>query len=407
MRILFISNWFPCPPDNGARMRTWGILRQLAARHEVYLLSFVRDGEAGPQDRERVSALCRILGTVPYREFDPRRPQALLRLFSPFPRALRDLYSPEMERQVQEALHCHSFDLVVASEIGPGLGVSFYLSRINGIPRAIEDLEISMIWNQVRAQCAPRKQLQRRMTWWKQQRYTAYLLNRVDGCTVASEREQVLLERIAPRMGPLAVIPNGLELERYEGEWGEAIPDSLIFPGSLTYQANWDAMAFFLKEVFPLIRARRPGVVLSITGRTDGLPLERLPLREGVVLTGYLDDLRPMLARSQVCVVPLRTGGGTRLKILEAMALGTPVVSTSVGAEGLEVVPGQEILIADEPSEFAEAVLHLLDDAMLRRRLAAQARALVQARYGWDRIGQVLEEFLQQIVERSGRVEIR
>lgn len=404
MRILFLSNWFPCPPDNGARMRTWGILRQLAGRHEVSLLSFVRDGEASPHDRDRVRALCSVLGTVPYREFVPWRPRALLRLLSPFPRALWDLYSPEMERRVQETLDDDSFDLVMASEIGPGLGVSFYLSRIAGIPRVIEDLELSMIWNQVQGQRAPVKGVRRRMTWWKQRGYAAYLLDRVDGCTVASDQERVLLQHIAPGAGPLAVIPNGLDLERYEGEWGEKMPDSLIFPGSLTYPANWDAMAFFLEEVFPLIRARRPGVVLSITGRTDGVPLDRLPLREGVVLTGYVEDLRPILARSQVCVVPLRAGGGTRLKILEAMALGTPVVSTSLGAEGLEATAEQEILIADEPAQFADAVLRLLDDAALRTRLAARARALVRARYGWDRIGRLLDPFLQQVAEGVRRV---
>jgi glycosyltransferase involved in cell wall biosynthesis len=130
----------------------------------------------------------------------------------------------------------------------------------------------------------------------------------------------------------------------------------------------------------------------------DGVPVDRLPANDGLVLTGYLDDVRPTVARSWACVVPLRVGGGTRLKVLEAMALGTPVVSTSKGAEGLEVTSGEDILIADEPADFADATLRLLDDPALRAELAANGRRLVRGRYGWDQIGEELNRFLHQVV---------
>jgi glycosyltransferase involved in cell wall biosynthesis len=127
--------------------------------------------------------------------------------------------------------------------------------------------------------------------------------------------------------------------------------------------------------------------------------VDRLPLSEGVILTGYLNDIRPCVAQSWACVVPLRVGGGTRLKILEAMALGTPVVSTSKGAEGLEATHGDDILIADMPAEFADAVLRLLDDKALRARLAANGRRLVESRYGWEVIGEKLDQLLRKVVE--------
>lgn len=398
MRILFLSGWFPYPPDNGARMRTFNLVRQLAHRHEVALLSFVRSRQVGQSDLDAVSSFCQVLGTVPYRNFHPSRPRALLHMLSTRPRSLLETYNPQMEAQVQEALHQHTFDLIIASEIGPGLCTVPYVLGLDAIPRVVEDLELSMIWNKARAQHTWMGRARHRLTWWKQRRYAARLLRQVQGCTVASNQERALLQSIAPGFEPLAVVPNGLDLKLYEGDWGPSAPNTLIFPGALTYQANFDAMAFFLEAVFPLIRTQRPGATLRITGRTDGVPLHCLPANDGVIFTGYLEDVRPAVAQSQVCVVPLLTGGGTRLKILEAMALGTPVVSTSRGAEGLEARPGADILIADEPTEFVGAVLHLLGDSMLRAKLVVNGRRLVRERYSWDRIGEKLDQFLHQSV---------
>jgi glycosyltransferase involved in cell wall biosynthesis len=198
------------------------------------------------------------------------------------------------------------------------------------------------------------------------------------------------------------VVPNGIDLDFYAGNFGTPESGSLIFPGALTYQANFDAMDFFLRQVFPSVKAKCPGVTLRITGRTDGVSVDRLPLSEGVTLTGYLDDVRPCVARSWACVVPLHVGGGTRLKILEAMALGTPVVSTSKGAEGLEVTHGEDILIADTPTEFADALLRLLDDRALRARLATNGRKLVESQYGWEGIGEKLDQLLREVVKEKG-----
>jgi len=204
-----------------------------------------------------------------------------------------------------------------------------------------------------------------------------------------------------PGYAALEVVPNGVDIESYTGDFGSPVPDTLTFTGVLTYFANFDAIGFFLEEIWPRVRASRPGAKLWITGRTEGVPLERLSLDEGVNFTGYLDDIRPHVARSQVCIVPLRVGGGTRLKILEAMALGTPVVSTSKGAEGLDVTAGQDILIADEPQAFANAVLRLLDDADLRARLSENGRRLVSERYDWREIGTRLNAFLERVTEET------
>jgi glycosyltransferase involved in cell wall biosynthesis len=303
-----------------------------------------------------------------------------------------------MHTLVQQTLAQNRFDIVVASEIGIGLGTVPYIRKIDSVPRILEDLELLMIKDKITAKRGWRQRLRHSLTWWKLRRFAAGFLRDLDGCTVASEQERDLVLDIAPGCRSLAVVPNGIDLDLYADDFGTPQYGSLIFPGALTYQANFNAMDFFLRQVFSLVKAKCPGVTLRITGRTDGVPVERLPLSESVTLTGYLDDIRPCVAQSWACVVPLRQGGGTRLKILEAMALGTPVVSTSKGAEGLGATPGEDILIADEPTAFAEAVLRLLDDPALRARLAANGQRLVGARYGWDQIGKKLDQFLHQVV---------
>jgi glycosyltransferase involved in cell wall biosynthesis len=399
VKLLALSGWFPYPPDQGARMRTHNLLRQLAQEHEIVLLSFA-EKDVAEQHVEAVRAYCRAVEIVPSAQYRPHHLKALLGFFSPRPRSVTDTYSPAMARLVQEKLANEPFDAVVASAIGPTGGTAPYVQKIKNVPRIVEDLELSIIKDRIAIQTHWRQRARLSLTWWKLRDFAVKLLRDLDGCTVASPRERDLIWSISPGYRPLEVIPNGLDLALYDGDFGPVEPDTLIFPGALTYKANLWAMQFFLSRVLPIIEARRPGVRLYITGRTEGVALETLALGEGVVLTGYLDDVRPRLAQSAVCVVPMTVGGGTRLKVLEALALGAPVVSTTKGAEGLEVTSWENILLADEPAAFADAVVRLLDDAALRTRLAANGRRLVRERYGWDQIGKGLNRFLHQVVQQ-------
>src|SRR5262249_42734291 len=154
---------------------------------------------------------------------------------------------------------------------------------------------------------------------------------------------------------------------------------------SITYSANLDAVRFFTSEIFPTIRRSRPDVSFIVTGSTGQVDTSALTLGGQVTFTGRVPDVGRLVGESSVCVVPLRAGGGTRLKILEAMAIGTPVVTTTKGAEGLAVNDDEHLLIADSPHEFAACVLRLMDDAALRERLATNGRRLIEARYTWDR----------------------
>jgi glycosyltransferase involved in cell wall biosynthesis len=207
-----------------------------------------------------------------------------------------------------------------------------------------------------------------------------------------------MLRRVAPTYNTVEVIPNAVDLPRYNGEFGAPRPNSLVFCGALTYRANYDAVQFYLTDIDPLIAASVPERELQVTGSTAGVSLAALPPRAGVSFTGYVDDIRPVVAQSWASIVPLRQGGGTRLKILESLALGTPVVSTSKGAEGLDVNDGENILLADEPREFAAKLTHLLQSPGLRHKLAAAGRDLVASRYDWRVTGARLCALVDELV---------
>lgn len=394
MRILFVSSWFPYPPDNGSRIRVYNLLRQLARRHQLTLVSFTQ-GDFEPERIADLAPYCQAVYVVPGKRFRRRSLKALLGFLSPYPRNVVDTYSPEMQRRVEMSLAREEWDVAIASE----LTTAPYLARAR-LPRILEDLEIMVLREQPLLASSSVHRWRYRLTWAKFRRYVAGLVRRFDACTVVSAKERACVEEIAPD-GHVAVVPNGLDLGDYAGSFGTAEPDTLIFTGVLGYHANYDALQAFLEQVWPRIRARRPNTRLRVTGRLDGISLNGLAADSHVEFTGYLPDIRPAIAGSWASIVPLRIGGGTRLKILEAMALGTPVISTSKGAEGLEVTPERDILIADTPAAFAGAVLRLLDDSSLRERLGANGRRVVAEKYDWNEIGRQFNALVEEVARRS------
>ncbi len=237
------------------------------------------------------------------------------------------------------------------------------------------------------------------MTWQKRLRYERWLFSHFERCAMVSESDRQAVKRVMPEYGDrVAVIPNGVDLDYHHVGIAAPVPNTLIFNGALSYFANYDAMEYFLGEIFPIIRGKFPGAQLTITGSTKNVNIKGLPGKANVVFTGFLEDIRPAVASAWACVVPLRLGAGTRLKILEAMALGTPVVSTSKGAEGLNVTPEENILIADTPTDFAVQTIRLLGDPALRARLSKSARALVEAEYGWQAIGEKFVHLVESVV---------
>jgi glycosyltransferase involved in cell wall biosynthesis len=395
MNILALSPWFPYPPDNGSKLRIFNLLKQLSRKHRITLLAMTAEDEGSQQNIAALRHWCQDVKTVPKRVYRPDSPVTWLGFFSFWPRHHIQTFSSEMRDSVASEIQSGRVDLCIAFEFG----TVRYLAGYEHIPRVFEEAELTKMIGNVTRQANPLLMLRHQLPWWKTRWLVRWVAREFDLCTVVSEQEQRLLQQLIPYYRSIAVIPNGVDVDHYAGDFGQPKEDSLIFSGALTYSANYDAMEFFLGDILPLIKKERPEVVLRITGKTAGVPLEQLPNVDDVIFTGYLDDVRPSVAQSWVSVVPLRVGGGTRLKILEAMALGTPVVSTSKGAEGLDVTLGENILIADTPSGFADATLHLLEDHGLRARLSENGRSLVRTRYDWAQIGEEFERLLSDIVK--------
>jgi polysaccharide biosynthesis protein PslH len=392
MRILFLSTWFPYPADNGSKIRVYNLLRGLAENHEITLLSFVNGQNTLPGYRE-LRTVCSEIHTIPSTHFWPGDIRSWFGLLSSTPRYFKTIYSTEMAQLVHRKISSKKYDLVVASQ----LVAASYAPFFQDTPSIFEEVEIGVPYDlYTRAETFP-QHLRHKLTWIKHRSYLARILKMFQACTVVSDRENDLLSKTVPEYNSVEVIPNCINLSDYLDPYPPPQPDTLIFSGSFRYSANYDAMTWFVEKVFPIICSQKPNLVLKITGDTAGYSL---PASRNIVMTGYVDDIRPLIASSWVSLAPLRIGGGTRLKILEAMILGTPVVSTTKGAEGLEVQHGKHILLADDPASFADMVLRLLNSTELRQGIAGQARSLVSEQYSWQ---SVLPRFMTLVENVSHR----
>ena len=399
MKILFLSRWFPYPPDNGSKLRIFNILKQLSRGHEVALFTF--GSAADVANNSALLALreyCSHVRILPYRDFRPTSLRALLGLFSRRPRYLVDTHSQHMVSAVADEVRRRRRDVVVASE----LAMAPYALHLPGVAALLEDLELSVFRDAVRQPSMLPHRVRPALTWLKLCAYLRSVLPRFAACTVVSEQERANLRAVCPAYTSVEVIPNAVDLSGLGGSFGPPCPNTLVFTGALTYSANYDAVSYLLREVWPLIARAVPDVTLRVTGSTEGVDLASLPQHPGVHFTGYVGDVRPVVAQSWASIVPLRLGAGTRVKVLESMALGTPVVSTTKGAEGLEVRDGENILIADSPTEFAKRVVDLLRSPELRARLATAGRRLVESKHNWEVVGQEL----RALVERVGTCQL-
>ncbi len=389
MKLLIVSSWFPYPPDNGSKLRAYSLLRELSRHHRLTLLSFRE--EQSDEIPEPLGNLCAEVRMLPGNPFKPQRPLSSAAFFSRLPRSYAETYSPCMQSMVDQSLPEH--DVAVAFQIGSALYFRGRFAR----PRLLEEIELGVLKAQYVNAVGPWNRVRQGATWIKYSRFVRELVSEFDRSTVVSEIERDHLGRAGCDLAKVRILPNGTDIPEVLPAVARQMA-TLIYPGSLTYSANLDAVRFFLSEIWPLIRQGVPDAKLVVTGSIEGVPIEQLPHREDVVFTGHLASIDEPIAASAACIVPLRIGGGTRLKILQSMALGTPVVSTSKGAEGLELRPDHDILIGDTPDQFALQVRRLLFDPQLRDRLSNNGRHTIRQHYSWTSIGAELERILQETV---------
>ena len=394
LKILFLSRWFPCQPDNGSKLRVYHLLRGLAAYHNVTLLSFT-DQPILEIEKSEFRSICSEVYTVPWQEFDPYSFRARIGFLNLKPRSIFDTFSSEMAEMIKQIFRNQSFDLVIASQ----LSMAAYFPYFGRVPALFEELELGLYNSHFKNSANPFYRFQKKLTWVKLRQYLSRNLHNFQACTVVSSQERELFINSFPAYKKLIeVIPNCVKIEDYSNLQSEIVQKRLIFSGSLKYQANYEAMIWFIREVYPLILKQIPDAHLVVTGDHANLPL---PSLKNVTLAGYVEDIKSLIASSQASVAPLLSGGGTRLKILEAMAIGTPVVATSKGAEGLDAIDDEHLLIADSSSDFANQVIRLLKSNILRDQLSANGKQFVKEHYNWESVTPRFLRLVESIIGKG------
>ncbi len=396
MRILFLATWFPYPPDNGARIRTYYLVKALSKAHDVHLLSLLRD-DSDPQNADKLLDICSVVSLHKSRWFKPGTIKSIFGFFSPQPRSIIDTYNHEIRRSVEQALDEIKPDMIIASY----LDIAVYVPNKLPIPCVLDEhnCEYAVLRRNAESIKNPFHRLRYKLGWKKFARWESSMCRRFSRVVTVSDTDRQCLLEAAPDLCNIDVIPNGVDTDRYDAASWAPMHGSLIYNGALTYGANLDAVRYYADQIYPLLSEDVPEIELRVTGRYDNVDLNGLANCPGIKLTGYVDDIRPELAKSSVCIVPLRQGGGSRLKILEAMAAGVPVVSTSIGVEGLDVTDRVHLLIADSPIEFAEAVSTIINDRNLAAGLSKNARQLVEEKYDWSAIGSAFSSIVESVFD--------
>ncbi len=394
-RLLFLCQTVPYPPDSGVAIRSYHVLRMLARRFDVTALCFYRrkGGAVSPDDlTQRLEALRSIaeVEAFPVPQEHSRWRLAWDHLRSVGRQRAHTTFafdSAAVRARVTQLLRERRFALIHLDS----LALSRYLPLVGAAP-------VVCVHHNVESLLLDRRAGVERNPWRRQYLgHQARLMEREERrwcrrCAlnvVVSESDAVELGRIVPGVKS-AVVPNGVDIDTFRPGVGRE--EGLVFVGELTWFPNLDALQFFHDEILPRVRALHGETPIRWVGRVSDDARRQYGHRSAIELTGYVPDVRPYVHDAACYVVPLRVGGGTRLKILDAWAMGKAVVSTSVGCEGLAAQDGRNILVRDDPDGFAQAVCDVLRDEPLRRRLGAAARHTVEQQYSWERIGEPMLE---------------
>ena len=388
LQVLVIDEEPPFPLNSGKRIRTWNLLCRLAKRHQITFLCHRGDDQAAEKLESAGVKVVQVEALAPYRGLSLYA-RLLFNLFSPFPYSVAKHYTRRFRKKLGNLLSTGDFDLLHC-EWTP---YARYLQSAGDIPSVVSAHNIeSQIW-QRRAERSP-SMLSRmffRMQAWKMQRFERNALSRCSSVTAVSDLDVQQFK--AWGIHSARSVENGVDIDFFSTSQAiAASPLEVLFVGSLDWFPNQDAVRFFVEEIFPLIKIQKPAAQLTVVGRRAPESLASWMRREGVTLLSEVPDVRPCYTRAALAIVPLRIGGGTRIKILEAMSMGKPVVSTSIGAEGLAVKDGTQVLIADTPAEFARAAVSLMSSEELCRKIGQDGRKLVLERYSWDRIASHQEQ---------------
>lgn len=408
MRILYVTQIVPFPPHGGVLQRGFNILRELGRAHDVHLLAFhhpdeLPEGEAVAQSRSELGRFCR---EVEYFELWPKKSFAhkaaafALAAVHPDPFSVLAQRSQCLSRRMAEICRGEDRpDLVHLDTIA----LAPYAASCGGVPSVLAHHNIES--QLMRRRADHERSFLRRVYVQRQsnrlRRYESLTCGHFPLNVTVSAADAAILAEICPGVRT-AVIPNGVDTEYFGPRWGNETP-AVVFTGGMNMFANRDAVEWFLDAVWPHVKSGVSGVQFFAIGQRPSVrALEASASDASVHVPGHVPDVRPWVERAAIYVVPMRVGGGTRLKIVDAMAQGKAIVSTSLGAEGIDVQNGVHLVIADDAQAFAAQIVDLLANPAERRRLGEAARARAESHYAWQMLGDRLAAAYQQVIEEAG-----
>lgn len=395
MNILIVSSNIPYPPTDGGRIGVFFPLRELARRGHRITFACLAESVTSEQ-RAAMEEWSKLI--VVQHKKKANFVGAIRSLFSRYPYTLSRFHNETLVKRILqetsemwdiaeiEGLHNAYNGLHVKAHVGIPTGI-----RLHNVESVILERYRAFHKN-------PFVRLFLLLETWKMKRYERQVLPLFDFATAVTVLDKEATEKVAPSL-PIKVIPAGVDTERIFLEGITEEPHSLLWMGALNWPPNLDSLQWFLDEIFPLVLAHEPTAMLHVVGSN---PPENLSNRENknVRIWGFVEDTRAMLQMCPVCVVPLRSGGGIRLKILEFLFMKRGVVSTSVGSEGIDVVDGRDLMLADTPRAFADAILDLLRRPQQARTLGENGRRLVETRYSWRAISQDFESLFDSMIQQ-------
>lgn len=403
MRILWLKTELLHPVDKGGKIRTYHLLKQLKADHQITYLT-LDDGSAPADAEDNAVEYCHDLIRVPHSTREKFSTgfyaDLALNVTSPLPYAIRKYKSEQMTKAIEQATAKVHFDVIICDFLAPAVN----LPRDLKTPVVLfqHNVEASIWQRHYEIQKNAVKKRYLYWQWRKMQKFERDACRRVDCVIAVSEADAEMMQRDYG-LAKVYDIPTGVDVDFFKPTSDiKARSNSLVFTGSMDWLPNEDAMQYFINDVMPLVRKAVPDLRLTIVGRSPYPSLVELAQRDpNIAVTGRVDDVRPYMEEATAFIVPIRIGGGTRLKIYEAMAMEKPVISTTVGAEGLPVRDGKELMLADDPKAFADAVVRVLSDSTLATQLGKSAAALVRQNFGWRGVSENMAQVCQTVIENK------
>jgi sugar transferase (PEP-CTERM/EpsH1 system associated) len=392
MKLLFTANRFPYPPYRGDKLKIFHLARRLSQKHELHLVTFLQD-ESDRQYLPELQKIFKEIHLIPLSKAQSYL-NSLLAFFHKEPFQVRYFHSAKMERKLHELQAQHEYDAVHVQH----LRMAQYWSEIKNVPRILDLPDAYSLYWKRRIETS--RGLLKSFARIEQKRVFNYesILQEYDLSLVCSREDQAYLQQEL-NIKNVQLLPNGVDLSTFASDaHNYSLDRTILFTGNMDYAPNVDAVLYFVTEIFPLIKRQVPDAEFVIAGQRPVKKVQELAA-EDVKVTGFVQDLSAMYASAAIVVAPLRFGAGTQNKVLEAMAMGVPVVSRNIGFNGLNILSGEGVILAIETEVFAEKCIALLESYELRSKVGQQGKEVIRTQFDWDVIALKLERYFLQIVK--------